>query len=435
MVRAVVQAVVGGRRLEDIKASTEFMAEKAIADGSIGASTKTRKAFHLPTDKVKRKQSPRRAPAAVTPAGPAQLDGTTKRLVTYDVLDCTFGGGMHSAAVLEAAPFARVVALDCDYAVGTVAKTFAATYGAERFRFFGNRMSESLAMFGESVFDSVLIDPGPTESQLMDPRRGFALSSENSHQMDMRYGPQMKLGALEYLNKCSQSELRESLAKYGMLTMEQCYKMSRLICSRRPFYGSHDVVTAVSSPGEQWDDDMWRYQCSLKKLSMPAKFMLSLRGVVNQEWHELKAATENGVLLLRNGGRLTVLTTHQWERELVSTLVQEHPNALLLYEEQISPEEVLDEGASRHHTLMVVGKTNASSFPIKNLHISEEEVQRSATEWVTGVVGGQTAGFPANNFSFRDLDAKERRAAAKNREGPEFDRDDAHWINPRQKIQ
>jgi 16S rRNA C1402 N4-methylase RsmH len=432
MVRAVVQAVVGGRRLEDIRASNDFMTEMAIVDGSINASKKTRAAFHLPEKSKKKKSLRKVVPTKSTERVP--LDGALTRTVTFDVLDCTFGGGMHSAAVLEAAPFARVVALDCDYAVGGVAKTFAATYGTERFRFFGNRMSESLAMFGESVFDSVMIDPGPTEAQLMDPRRGFSLTSDCSHPMDMRYGPQMKLGALEYLNRCSQSELRESLSKYGMLSMEQCFMMARNVCSRRPFYGSHDVVAAVSSPGEQWDDDLWRYQCTLKKLSMPAKFFFSLRGVVNHEWHELKSATENGVLLLRDGGRMAVLTTHNWERDLVRSLVHENPNALLLYEESITPEEVMEEGASRHHSVMVIGKTNASSFPIKNINITEDEVQRSATEWVAGAVGGQTFGFPAHNFSFRDLDQSERRAAAKNRRGAGFDRDDDHWINPRKKL-
>jgi 16S rRNA C1402 N4-methylase RsmH len=430
MVQAVVQAVVGGRRWEDMRAMSDFITEKGLEDGTLTSSTKVRRAFSLPPVK-QRKRKLRRTPERRTPLGVFQ----SKRVVTYDVLDCTFGGGMHSAAILEAAsPYARVVGMDCDFAAGAMAKKFAAHYGSSNFRFFGNKMSESLSMFGENTFDAVLIDPGPTDSQLQDPRRGFLLSSEHNHPMDMRYGPQMRLSALSYLNSCSQSELKESLAKYGLLSQEQCFLMARNICSRRPFIGSHHVVGAVSSPGEEWDDSYWKYQSSLRKLSLPAKFFFSLRGVVNNEWYELKAATENGILMLRDGGRLVMVAAHEWERQLVRDIVKAHPSALLLYEEDILPDEVMEDGHSRHTRVVVVGKTIRSSFPIKNINISEEEVRQSATEWVAGAVGGQSFGFPANNFSFSDLDRKEKKTLSQNRNGPAFDRDDTHWDNPRKPI-
>lgn len=463
MLSHVVQGALGGRRWEDARRLAEHLTEKAIVEEMTSATRSTRRAFgvrHLPSAaKASEKRSKLPSPSSTKSAAASKSNGKTKvvkkaqsenalvvsqasssdalvaapkRLVRFDVLDCTFGTGGHSEGILQAgAPYARVVAMDCDYATARIAEETVSRFGPERFRFFCNRMSESLSMFGEDAFDAVIVDPGPTETQVMDPRRGFLVDDENSHPMDMRYGPQLKMGALEYLNTCSRSELREALARYSLLSSDQAARIARFIAHRRPFYGSHDVVAAVSSPGEEFSEDVWQCQATLKKMPLPNKFLLSLRGIVNNEWYELKTALENGLLLLRNGGRLVVLTYLKWEEALVNELHLHHPHALLLYQEDIDVDEVKSTGASRHTKLWVLCKTNTSAFVVKNINITEEEVQDSALHWVLGAGGGQTRGFPAQNFTFKHQSAKERRIAKANREAPPFDKDMDHFDHPR----
>jgi hypothetical protein len=102
--------------------------------------------------------------------------GQTPRFVTYDVLDCTLGGGHHSAAILaEGAPYSRVVALDCDHDVRRTAAAMRDEFGVERFQFFPERMSRAHDLFGDEAFDCVMLDPGPNMDQLDDLSRGFTL--------------------------------------------------------------------------------------------------------------------------------------------------------------------------------------------------------------------------------------------------------------------
>lgn len=432
MMKQLFQAACGGLRWLEMKEMAEYIVERAASEG-------------YQRKKVEKTFPKRQKRFPELTKGPMELPSSTKgvelfkgiarveerrkpkrRLVTYDVLDCTLGGGYHTGAVLEnGAPYTRVVALDCDPEAADIGRNLSEEFGANRIRFFCAKMSETLSMFGEKSFDAVIIDPGPSLSQLENPARGFLLNEESEHSLDMRYGPEFGTSGLAFLNTVPQRSLALSLQEYRLLTPEQAEKFARLIRKNRPFNGSIDLFNCIEGVGTDEALESWVNQASIRKRTMPWEFITSLRCIINDERAELTAALQHAMLLLRENGRLVVFSYLPWEEELINRTIQEHPHCVLSYSEGINLEDVNKYGHSRHTKMWVGSRIKGSSFPLKNSgdRVSEEEVAKSQLIWMTGLYGGQTHGFPANNFTFENLEAKEKSILIKNSMSPPFDGD------------
>ncbi|RNC45113.1 putative S-adenosyl-methyltransferase mraW-like protein, partial [Trypanosoma cruzi] len=434
MMKQLFQGVCGGLRWLELKELAEHLATRAIEDGypSTSSVRQALQAKRAPRSRRRQvREEMRRNVAASLPLTSSQNALTVtgglstclakpKRLVLYDVLDCTLGGGYHAGAVLEnGGPYTRVVALDCDHDVMQTAMELVDEFGADRFKFFCRQMSEAKSLFGERSFDAVMIDPGPSETQLENPERGFLLDDENSHHLDMRYGPQLGIGALAYLNTVPQHALSGALSAYGLLTPEQSMKMAREVRCRRPFTSSRDVIGCVEAAGDMLPEEVWSTQSSRRKTPMSWKFFTSLRCILNNEMYELREALENALLLLRDDGRLVVFSRLMWEERLIQSTVESHPHALLCYTEDVPMEEVCEHGFTRHTKMWVASRVAKSSYALKNtVSLTEEKVRESSLRWLSGMYAGQTYGFPANNFTFENLEPKERRTRRRNGKPP-----------------
>lgn len=432
MMKQLFQGVCGGLRWLEVKEMAGYIAERAAQEGY--RFRKRKKTFlrrenstpKFMKDVVKISSSAKALDHFRCVSPVKKERESTKRLVTYDVLDCTLGGGYHTGAVLEnGSPYTRVVALDCDPEAGEIGKNLCDEFGTNRIRFFTAKMSESLSMFGEKSFDAVIIDPGPSLLQLENPARGFLLNDESDHSLDMRYGPQFGTPALSYLNSVPQRSLSLSLQEYGLLTPEQAEKFARLIRTHRPFNGAMDLFSSIEGVGGDEILDSWINQASIRKRSMPWEFITSLRCIVNDEKGELTAALHHALLLLRKNGRLVVFSYLPWEEELIKRTIHEHPYCVLCYSEEIDLENTNQFGHSRHIKMWVGSRVERSSFLLKNSSESftDDAIGKSQLNWMTGLYAGQTHGFPANNFTFENLEPKERATLRKNALPPPIDDD------------
>nr|CCC92094.1 putative S-adenosyl-methyltransferase mraW-like protein [Trypanosoma congolense IL3000] len=447
MMKQLFQGVCGGLRWLDMKGLAQHLATRAIEEG-YPSTASVRKALSVkkaPFHKRRMVQKSVKVPgSACTPLAVAKrselpltssVDSLTvtgglsirvskqKRLVSYDVLDCTLGGGFHSGAVLEnGEPYTRVVALDCDHEAVHVARELVEEFGGDRFRFYCRRMSEAKSMFGERSFDAIMIDGGVSDTQLENPERGFLLDDESGHCLDMRCGPQMGVGALQYLNTVSQHTLASALSAYGLLAPGQAMKLARAVTRCRPFADSRGVFSCVEQSGDELPEEGWHSQRSRHKSPMSWKFLTSLRCIVNNDLYELKQAVENALLMLRDNGRLVVFTRLQWEERLVHDTVDNHPHAFLCYKEEIAVDDVQTYGFTRHTKMWVITRVAASSFVLKNAtSLTEEKLHDSSLRWLTGMYAGQTYGFPANNFTFENLEPKEWKTLRRNSKPPPAD--------------
>ena len=126
-------------------------------------------------------------------------------------LDCTFGGGGHTRALLDSAPGVQVIAMDRDPGAQKRAEIVREQYPGQFSlidRDFG-RLGE-LPLKG---FDGILFDLGVSSFQLDDPARGFSFRCNGC--VDMRMDPRTGVPASAWLESATEEMLVRAIRDYG----------------------------------------------------------------------------------------------------------------------------------------------------------------------------------------------------------------------------
>jgi len=127
------------------------------------------------------------------------------------LIDCTLGGGGHSALLLEAHPDWQLIGLDQDPTARAAAAAQLAPYG--------DRVRIEAANFGAWTLPAdrravaVLADLGVSSPQLDRPERGFSFRAEGP--IDMRMNPQAGESVAELLDRVEEGALADLLFHFG----------------------------------------------------------------------------------------------------------------------------------------------------------------------------------------------------------------------------
>lgn len=236
-------------------------------------------------------------------------------------LDGTLGGGGHAAAILAAAPEARVVGLDRDpEAIEAASRRL--TGHAERVELIRANFRDVLDL-GEArgwpPLAGALLDLGVSSRQLDEPARGFSYRPGTA--LDMRMGgtPGGRRPAADLLNEASEEELGRIFREYG--EERRWRHLAREIVRRReerPFRRSDDLVDAIEAalpPRVTFQDK--------------ARLFQAVRIAVNDELGALEEGLEAVRESLAPGGRLVAIAYHSLEDRLVKQAFREWSRACI----------------------------------------------------------------------------------------------------------
>lgn len=244
-------------------------------------------------------------------------------------IDCTFGRGGHTRALLSAlGPSGRVIALDRD----PVAVAAGVELAAEdpRLEVLQAKFSnlEAVASSREvcGKVNGVLMDLGVSSPQLEDASRGFSFRQEGP--LDMRMDPGSGPSASEWLARADAEEIASVLFRFG--EERHSRRIARAICEARrksPLRTTRELAQLVEAavprpPRSRSGKGRWEKHPATRVFQ-------AIRIFINRELEELQAALEQSVEVLMPGGRLVTVSFHSLEDRIVKRFMRAHSKAAL----------------------------------------------------------------------------------------------------------
>jgi len=217
-------------------------------------------------------------------------------------VDCTFGGGGHSKAILERLNVdGRLVAFDQDEnARENLPGDGRVIFVPHNFR----HLQRFLRLHNISAVDGILADLGVSSHQFDEPERGF--STRYNAELDMRMDKRQTRTAFDVVNSYGEQQLHKLFEQYGEVTNAKT--LARTIVESRK---SSTIKTI---------DDLKNALRGIVK-GNPNKYFAqvfqSLRIEVNEELTALRELLQQVPLLLKPGGRVAIITFHSLEDRLV----------------------------------------------------------------------------------------------------------------------
>ena len=223
-------------------------------------------------------------------------------------VDCTFGGGGHSRAIL-----ARLGNKSRLYGFDQDREAYRNTTDDERFTFVrGNfkYISNFLRYYGEDKVDGILADLGVSSHHFDEAERGFSYRFDGA--LDMRMNREASFTAEELINGYDEQALADILYLYGELRNARRIA-NAIVCRRqtkaiKTIFELTEVLRPFCTKGKEY-----------KEL---APIFQAIRIEVNAELDSLKTLLCRSVDLLRSGGRIAVISYHSLEDRLVKNFLK-----------------------------------------------------------------------------------------------------------------
>lgn len=223
-------------------------------------------------------------------------------------VDCTFGGGGHSGAILKVlSNNGRLMAFDQDEAaMQNLPDDKRLVFIPHNFR----HLKRFLQLHGIKEVDGIVADLGVSSHQFEESERGF--STRSDAKLDMRMDQRQTQTAMTILNSYSEAQLHKLFEQYGEVTnsktlaktIVEVRKTTSLLTTR----GFKQAVSSIvkGNPNKYF-----------------AQVFQALRIEVNDEFGSLKEMLEQVPDLLKKGGRVAIITFHSLEDRIVKVFFKE----------------------------------------------------------------------------------------------------------------
>ncbi|GBR72605.1 16S rRNA (cytosine(1402)-N(4))-methyltransferase [Candidatus Termititenax aidoneus] len=224
------------------------------------------------------------------------------------IVDCTFGGGGHAAAL--ARQVRQVLAFDRDpNAPNYAADILAANPNIKLVPDNFSRLAEYII----APVDGFVFDLGVSSFHLDLPERGFSWRQDCA--LDMRMDTRQALTAEKIVNQYAEKELADIIYNYG----EEKYsrRIAKNILAARQ---KNKITTSAQLKEIILRSVSGNY--TAKNISL-ARVFQALRIAVNDELNILAGALTQAADLLKTGGRLAVISFHSLEDRIVKNVFRD----------------------------------------------------------------------------------------------------------------
>lgn len=226
-------------------------------------------------------------------------------------LDCTFGAGGYSQAILE--NFAgKLTAFDQDKHVMPFVTKIKEQFG-ERFHFVQDNFSR-VAAHNLGTFDAVILDLGVSSMQLDTLERGFSFMRDGP--LDMRMSNE-GMSAKDIINNMEESALADIIFKYG--EEQQSRRIAKFIVNARQTEEISTTMQLANTIRSAIGKGHFK-----KKIDPATKTFQAIRIYINKELDALEQLLADSKKLLKIGGKLIIVSFHSLEDSIVKSFFKEH---------------------------------------------------------------------------------------------------------------
>lgn len=224
-------------------------------------------------------------------------------------VDCTCGGGGHSAAILQKLSSGRLVCIDKDTeALAVCQQKFKnnnnVLYAHSDFK----NVAQVLDDLGIEGVDGFLADLGVSSYQIDNPERGFSYMAQDAL-LDMRMDASEVLTAKDVVNTYTEQRLYEIIRDYGEDKFAKNIAKNIVVARGNKQIETCGELVAIVDKS---------IPAAAKKGGHPAKRTFqALRIEVNKELDGLDEALRSMCQRLNSKGRIAVITFHSLEDRIV----------------------------------------------------------------------------------------------------------------------
>lgn len=223
-------------------------------------------------------------------------------------VDCTFGGGGHSAGILKMlGQNGKLIVFDQDIdAQQNVPEDKRILFIPQNFR----HLQRFLKLHGITVVDGILADLGVSSHQFDEGNRGFSIRFAGP--MDMRMDQRQEITAVTIIKTYTEQQLHKIFEQFGEVTNSKT--LAKHIVHQR----SHLPFTTI---------EQFKALISPVVKGNPNKYLAqvfqALRMEVNDEMGALKELLQQIAVLLNSSGRAAIITFHSIEDRMVKNFFRQ----------------------------------------------------------------------------------------------------------------
>ena len=223
-------------------------------------------------------------------------------------VDCTFGGGGHSRAILQQLnENGRLIVFDQDDAARkNLPDDERVIFIPQNFR----HLQRFLRLHKAAKVNGILADLGVSSHQFDEAERGFSIRFDAA--LDMRMDQRQAVTAADILKNFSELQLHKMFEQYGEVTNSKT--LAKTIVTQRalaPIRTINEFKTAVHAVVKGNPQKYF------------AQVFQALRIEVNDELGALKELLEQTATVLIPGGRVAIITFHSLEDRIVKNFFRD----------------------------------------------------------------------------------------------------------------